>query len=178
MVNWPTCPSSVARALAAFVAIFWFTMALIPPASAGELVAYKAGDAPGTIIVRTSERRLYLVLRNGRALRYTVGVGRAERQWLGSSFIDGKHLRPHWAPPAAIKLARPNVPDLIPSGSPDNPMGAAAMTLSGGEYAIHGTNQPSSVGGFVSFGCIRMFNEDIMDLYERVEIGTPVIVVR
>ena len=149
-----------------------------PPASAGEMVAFKAGEAPGTIIVRTSERRLYLVLGGGRALRYKVGVGRAGKQWLGSSVINGKHLRPHWAPPAAIKRERPNTPDIILSGSRANPMGAAALTLSGGEYAIHGTNRPNSIGGFVSYGCIRMYNEDIIDLYDRVKVGTPVVVTR
>ena len=155
-------------------------LAVIPTgySIAGELVAFAAGDPPGTIIVRTGERRLYLVLSEGRALQYPVGVGRAGRQWVGTSFIDGKHLRPNWAPPAAIKRARPNVPDFIPSGSPANPMGAAALTLSGGEYAIHGTNQPGSVGGFVSFGCIRMLNEDILDLYGRVDVGTLVVVRR
>ncbi|MET4632762.1 lipoprotein-anchoring transpeptidase ErfK/SrfK [Kaistia defluvii] len=155
-------------------------LAVIPTSGsfAGELVAFTAGDPPGTIVVRTEERRLYLVLPGGRALRYLVGVGRSGRQWVGASSIDGKHLRPNWAPPAAIKRARPNVPDFIPSGSPANPMGAAAMTLAGGEYAIHGTNQPNSVGGFVSFGCIRMHNEDILDLFGRVNVGTPVVVRR
>ncbi|TGN43194.1 L,D-transpeptidase [Paracoccus liaowanqingii] len=141
------------------------------------MVAFDAaGEAPGTVIVRTSERKLYLVLEGGRAMRYVVGVGRLGRQWTGASFIDGKHLRPHWAPPAAIKLNNPNIPDIIPSGSPANPMGAAALTLSGGEYAIHGTNRPDSIGRFVSYGCIRMYNEDILDLFDRVDVGTLVVV--
>jgi lipoprotein-anchoring transpeptidase ErfK/SrfK len=116
------------------------------------------------------------VLGNGRALRYVVGVGRAGRQWAGSSFIDGKYIRPNWTPPDLIKRERPSVPEVIASGSPANPMGAAAMTLSGGQYAIHGTNAPNSIGGFVSHGCIRMFNRDILDLYGRVRLGTPVVV--
>jgi lipoprotein-anchoring transpeptidase ErfK/SrfK len=111
-------------------------------------------------------------------MSYPVGVGRAGRQWAGSSIIDGKYVRPDWSPPPDIKRERPNLPNVIRGGSPSNPMGVAAMTLSGGDYAIHGTNQPDSIGGFVSYGCIRMYNQDIVDLYERVSVGTPVIVTR
>ena len=85
--------------------------------------------------------------------------------------INGKQLKPAWSPPAEVKRDKPSLPNVIPGGSPSNPMGAAAMTLSGGEYAIHGTNQPSSIGGFVSYGCIRMYNADVLDLYSRVELG-------
>ena len=148
------------------------------PANAREVVAF-SGAPSGTIIVKTGERRLYLVLDNGRALAYPVGVGRAGRQWAGRAFIDGKYVRPDWAPPADIKREHPNLPDVIPGGSPRNPMGVAAMTLSGGgQYAIHGTNSPDSIGGYVSYGCIRMYNQDIADLYERVGVGTPVVVTR
>ena len=90
--------------------------------------------------------------------------------------IDGKYLHPAWSPPADVKHDKPAIPDVIPGGSPHNPMGVAAMTLAGGEYAIHGTNRPSSVGGFVSYGCIRMLNGDISDLYQRVSVGTTVVV--
>ncbi len=124
------------------------------------------------------ERRLYLVLGKGRALQYPVGVGRAGRQWVGSSSIIGKYIRPNWAPPPAIKHDKPNLPDIIAGGASNNPMGDAAMTLAGGAYAIHGTNRPSSIGRFVSYGCIRMYNQDIGDLFERVAIGTPVEVMR
>ena len=141
------------------------------------MVAFNGGSA-GTIVVRTGERKLYLVLGDGRALRYTVGVGRVGRQWTGRSFVDGTHVRPDWSPPPDIKRDRPNLPDVIPGGSPRNPMGAAALTLNGGDYAIHGTNNPKSIGGFVSYGCIRMHNADISDLYGRVRVGTPVIVTR
>jgi len=145
------------------------------PASAlATNVAFAGVVASGTIVVRTSERRLYLVLGDGRALRYVVGVGRAGRQWSGTSTIDGQYIRPNWAPPDAVRRAQPELPAMIPSGAPGNPMGAAAMTLAGGEYAIHGTNAPDSIGGFVSYGCIRMYNTDIADLYARVGIGTPV----
>jgi lipoprotein-anchoring transpeptidase ErfK/SrfK len=148
------------------------------PAAAREMVNFSGAAAPGTIVVKTHERRLYLVLGNGQALRYTVGVGRAGKQWSGQAYIDGKHIRPAWAPPWEVKRDKPSLPDVIPGGSPRNPMGAAALTLSGGEYAIHGTNAPGSIGGFVSYGCIRMHNADIMDLYNRVGVGTPVLVTR
>jgi lipoprotein-anchoring transpeptidase ErfK/SrfK len=85
---------------------------------------------------------------------------------------------PDWSPPAEVKRDHPNLPDIIKGGTPQNPMGAAAMTLSGGEYAIHGTNVPKSIGGFVSYGCIRMYNQDVLDLFERVHFGTPVVVLR
>ncbi len=169
---------SVATLAVAVSAALLSTFTTATPASAREVVAFQNGVPAGTIVVRTNERKLYLVIGEGRALRYTVGVGRAGRQWAGRAFIDGKHVRPDWAPPPDIKRDRPNLPNVIPGGSPANPMGIAALTLSGGDYAIHGTNQPDSIGGFVSYGCIRMYNQDIADLYERVAIGTPVIVTR
>ena len=141
-----------------------------------ELVGINGEYAPGTIVVKTHERRLYLILDSGRAMRYPVGVGKAGKQWAGTTTIDGKYLHPAWSPPSEVKRDKPNMPDVIPGGSPRNPMGVAAMTLAGGEYAIHGTNVPGSVGGFVSYGCIRMFNDDISDLYQRVSVGTRVTV--
>ncbi len=134
--------------------------------------------SPGTIVVRTGERRLYLILGQGQAMRYPVGVGKAGRQWAGTTTIDGKYRYPAWSPPSAVKRDKPNLPDVIPGGAPNNPMGVAAMTLAGGEYAIHGTNVPGSVGGFVSYGCIRMLNDDITDLFSRVPVGTTVVVTR
>jgi lipoprotein-anchoring transpeptidase ErfK/SrfK len=142
----------------------------------GALVAVPSSFSAGTIVIRTSERRLYYVLGGGRALAYPVGVGRAGKQWSGTSYINGKYIRPDWSPPDVVRADHPGLPKVIKGGSPANPMGAAAMLLSGGEYAIHGTNQPGSIGHFVSYGCIRMFNEDIKDLYERVSVGTEVIV--
>ncbi|WP_284417238.1 MULTISPECIES: L,D-transpeptidase [unclassified Bradyrhizobium] len=143
-----------------------------------ELVGIAGDYSPGTIVVKTGERRLYLVLDGSHAMRYPVGVGKAGRQWAGTTKIDGKYRNPAWAPPADVKRDKPELPDVIPGGSPRNPMGVAAMTLAGGDYAIHGTNVPSSIGGYVSYGCIRMLNTDITDLYERVSIGTTVIVSR
>jgi lipoprotein-anchoring transpeptidase ErfK/SrfK len=148
------------------------------PAAARDVVAFQDGYSSGTIVVKTSERRLYLVLADGRALRYPVGVGKAGRAWSGATHVDGKYLKPAWAPPAEVKRDKPSLPDVIPGGSPRNPMGAAALTLAGGEYAIHGTNVPGSIGGFVSYGCIRMYNADIVDLYDRVDVGTQVVVTR
>jgi lipoprotein-anchoring transpeptidase ErfK/SrfK len=147
----------------------------VTPANARETVA-ATGYAPGTIVIHTSERRLYYYLTGGKALRYTVGVGRAGKQWSGTAFVNGKYLNPAWAPPRDIRRDKPELPAVIPGGSPQNPMGVAALTLSGGEYAIHGTNRPQSIGGFVSYGCIRMYNEDITDLYGRVDYNTPVVV--
>jgi lipoprotein-anchoring transpeptidase ErfK/SrfK len=152
--------------------------ALIPQAAEArpEVVGVSGDYSPGTIVVHTNERRLYLILDDGHAVRYPVGVGKSGKQWAGTTKIDGKYLHPAWSPPAEVKRDKPTMPDVIPGGSPRNPMGVAAMTLAGGEYAIHGTNMPGSVGGFVSYGCIRMLNDDISDLYQRVSVGTTVIV--
>ncbi len=144
----------------------------------GELVGASGEYSPGTIVVKTNERRLYLILDSGHAMRYPVGVGKFGKQWSGTTQISGKYRNPAWSPPAEVKRDKPYMPDVIPGGSPRNPMGVAAMTLGGGDYAIHGTNMPGSVGGFVSYGCIRMLNPDITDLYERVSVGTTVVVTR
>jgi lipoprotein-anchoring transpeptidase ErfK/SrfK len=148
------------------------------PARAREVVAYDTVARPGTIVVRTDERRLYLVLGGGTAIRYPVAVGKAGKQWQGWAQVDGKYVAPAWSPPAEVKRDNPRLPDVIPGGSPHNPMGARALTLSGGEYAIHGTNRPDSIGKFASYGCIRMHNQDIVDLFERVAVGTQVMVAR
>jgi lipoprotein-anchoring transpeptidase ErfK/SrfK len=149
------------------------------PVEAREVVAFRDGSVPaGTIVVRTHERRLYLVMGDGSAIRYPVGVGKVSKQWTGTTRIDGKYVKPAWSPPKEVKRDKPSLPDVIPGGSPRNPMGVAAMTLAGGEYAIHGTNVPNSIGGFVSYGCIRMLNQDIVDLYSRVSVGTTVVVAR
>lgn len=159
-------------------ALLLFSVGATPSVARGELVAFSGDVARGTIVVRTSERRLYLVLGEGRAVRYVVGVGRSGRQWAGEAYVDGKHLQPAWEPPDDVRRDKPGLPAVIAGGSPANPMGAAALTLSGGDYAIHGTNRPKSIGGFVSYGCIRMYNQDITDLFARVHVGTPVLVMR
>lgn len=162
---------AVTVAALAFGSVFT-TVAIARP----DLVMSPAGYSAGSIVVKTSERRLYLVLGEGHAVRYPVGVGKPGKQWAGATRIDGKYRNPAWSPPAEVKRDKPSIPNVIEGGSPHNPMGVAAMTLAGGEYAIHGTNVPNSIGGYVSYGCIRMYNQDISDLFERVSIGTPVYV--
>ena len=166
--------STIALAFAALAVAF---AANTSEASARpDLVNAPAGYSPGTIVVKTNERRLYLILDEQHAIRYPVGVGKRGKEWSGTTRISGKYRNPAWAPPADVKRDHPHLPDVIEGGSPRNPMGVAAMTLAGGEYAIHGTNVPKSVGGFVSYGCVRMYNPDITDLFERVSVGTPVVV--
>ena len=163
------------RRLAVCLATALMTSPAIPRADAREMVAF-SGFVPGTIVVKTSQRRLYYVIDDHRALRFPVGVGRAGMAWTGSARIEGKYMRPAWSPPDMIRAENPNLPEVIPGGAANNPMGAAALTMRGGEYAIHGTNRPGSIGGFVSHGCIRMYNADIRELYGLVRVGTPVVV--
>jgi lipoprotein-anchoring transpeptidase ErfK/SrfK len=149
-----------------------------PAFAARETVKFD-GYFPGTIVIKTEQRRLYYVLPGGEAYRYPVGVGRSGKNWTGSVYINGMRRNPDWSPPAEVKRDNPHLPDVIKGGTPENPMGVAALLLSGGgQYAIHGTNKPGSVGGFVSYGCFRMYNEDIDDLFGRVFFGTPVVVIR
>ena len=173
----PVRTMRINRQLVAIIACGIFSVLTSAPAQARETVNFSSFSSD-TIVIKTSERRLYFVLGNGRALRYPVGVGRSGKQWAGTSFIDGKYIKPAWSPPAVVKRDKPHLPNYIAGGSPRNPMGAAAMTLHGGEYAIHGTNVPNSVGGFVSYGCFRMYNQDILDLFSRVSVGTRVVVER
>lgn len=165
------------RVVRTTAAILLMLVSAVAAAQAREVVALR-GYEPGTIVVKTNERKLYLVVEPGVALRYPVGVGRRGKAWTGSAHIDGKYVRPAWAPPEEVRRDNPRLPDVIPGGSPRNPMGAAALLLAKGEYAIHGTNAPGSIGGFVSYGCIRMHNADIMHLIQRVHMGTPVVVTR
>jgi lipoprotein-anchoring transpeptidase ErfK/SrfK len=167
------------RILSLGIAAF-FGLAMLAPASSGASdVVHLSGYPAGTIVIKTAERRLYYITGSGDAIRYPVGVGKAGMAWSGTATIDGKYIKPAWQAPESIKKDYSRLPTVVPGGSPANPMGAAALTLSGGgQYAIHGTNNPSSVGGFVSHGCIRMHNEDIMDLYARVSLGTTVVVLR
>jgi lipoprotein-anchoring transpeptidase ErfK/SrfK len=164
---------------AALAVVSFFAFAARPAAARPELVAVGDDYPAGTIVVRQSQRRLYLMLGSGRAISYPVGVGRHGMQWSGTVYIDGKYVEPAWTAPASIRRDYRKMPTVISGGSPQNPMGVAAMTLSGGgQYAIHGTNQPNLIGGFVSHGCIRMYNADVTDLFGRVNVGTPVVVTR
>jgi lipoprotein-anchoring transpeptidase ErfK/SrfK len=150
---------------------------LMPSSVRARQIVHLGGYSAGTIVVKTSQRRLYYVIGADTAIQYPVGVGRLGMAWSGTAYIEGKYIKPAWSPPDMIRRENPRIPNVIPSGSSANPMGAAAMILSGGgEYAIHGTNNPGSIGGFVSHGCIRMYNSDILDLYGRVGLGTKVVV--
>ena len=138
-------------------------------------IRYSGPHAPGTIIISTDERTLVLVLENGKAIQYGVGVGRPGFQWGGKMRISRKAEWPGWTPPPAMRRRQPYLPAHMPGG-PDNPLGARALYLGSSIYRIHGTNESSTIGGQVSSGCIRMMNADVIDLYERVNVGTRVIV--
>lgn len=148
-------------------------------AQAREIVAFSQNYPAGTIVIKQSERKLYFTTGIGTAVRYPIAVGRAGRAWQGSTFVQGKFYSPAWSPPAVVRQDHPNFPSVIPGGSPRNPMGVAAITLNLSEVAIHGTtaSMRKSVGTAASYGCIRMYNEDVIDLYHRVEIGTPVVAI-
>jgi lipoprotein-anchoring transpeptidase ErfK/SrfK len=140
-----------------------------------QVVAWSGSEAPGTVVVDTPNTYLYFVLGNGRAIRYGIGVGREGFTWSGVQSISKKSEWPDWHPPADMLARQPYLPRFM-AGGPGNPLGARAMYLGGTIYRIHGTNNPSTIGGRVSSGCIRMTNDDVADLYSRVNIGTKVIV--
>jgi lipoprotein-anchoring transpeptidase ErfK/SrfK len=139
-----------------------------------EIVAF-SGYAPGTIVVSTSQRRLYFVIDRGRAIRYGVGVGRPGFEWAGVKTVARKAEWPDWTPPPQMLKRRPDLPRFMEGGE-DNPLGARALYLGGSLYRIHGSNEPNTIGQAVSSGCIRMTNEDVTDLYERVKVGAKVVV--
>ena len=142
-----------------------------------ELVSYVGHQPPGTVIVSMGERRLYLVQPGGQALRYGVGVGRPGFAWAGTKTIVAKQEWPGWTPPPQMLKRRPDLPRHMKGGL-DNPLGARAMYLGGSLFRIHGSNEPETIGQAVSSGCIRMTNQDVTDLYDRVHVGTRVIVQR
>ena len=150
-----------------------------PQASATprELVQFDPRYAPGTIIISTEERRLYYVTGRGEAIQYGVGVGRPGFEWSGTRTVTMKREWPDWRPPAQMLRRRPDLPRHMVGGL-DNPLGARAMYLGGSLYRIHGSNEPETIGQAVSSGCIRMTNEDVIDLYNRVKLGTKVVVLR
>ena len=139
------------------------------------IVSYPASHRPGTIVISTSERRLYLVLGNGQALRYGIGVGRIGFTWSGVTTISAKREWPDWTPPAQMLARRPDLPRHMRGGF-DNPLGARAMYLGSGLYRIHGSNEPHTIGTATTSGCFRLTNEDVIDLYNRVRVGATVIV--
>ena len=140
-----------------------------------QIVSYRTNEAPGTIIVDTPNTYLYLVMPGGKAMRYGIGVGREGFTWSGVKTIEKKAEWPDWTPPPEMIQRQPYLPRFVAGGA-TNPLGARAMYLSGSVYRIHGTNAPSTIGEQVSSGCIRMVNEDVMDLYSRVHVGTKVVV--
>ncbi|ALK08570.1 L,D-transpeptidase [Blastochloris viridis] len=144
---------------------------------ARQTVRYDGPHKPGTVIISTSERRLYLVQEGGTALRYGIGVGREGFQWSGTQSITRKAEWPDWRPPAPMLKRRPDLPRYMPGG-PSNPLGARAMYLGSSMFRIHGSNEPETIGEAVSSGCIRMTNDDVIDLYNRVRVGTTVVVRR
>ena len=148
----------------------------IDPAFLPRTISYATSEAEGTIIIDTNARYLYLILGDGRAKRYGVGVGRPGFEWAGIHRITRKAEWPGWVPPGEMRLRQPYLP-IAMDGGLDNPLGARALYLGSTLYRIHGSNQPWTIGQAVSSGCIRMRNEDVIDLYERVGVGTKVIVI-
>jgi lipoprotein-anchoring transpeptidase ErfK/SrfK len=140
-----------------------------------QTVRFESQYTPGTIFIDTAERRLYLVLPNGQALRYGIGVGRDGFRWGGVHRISAKKEWPSWTPPSQMLARRPDLPRHM-AGGIDNPLGARAMYLGSTLYRIHGSNEPETIGQAVSSGCFRMTNDDVADLYDRVSIGTTVVV--
>jgi lipoprotein-anchoring transpeptidase ErfK/SrfK len=148
----------------------------VDPKFAKQMVAYSGREVAGTIVIDTPSKFLYLVQGDGRALRYGIGVGRPGFTWAGVKTISMKKEWPAWTPPAEMLKRRPDLPRFM-EGGPENPLGARAMYLGSSLYRIHGSNEPWTIGTQVSSGCIRMRNEDVIDLYNRVRIGTRVVVI-
>jgi lipoprotein-anchoring transpeptidase ErfK/SrfK len=141
-----------------------------------QVVEYPSKEAPGTVVIDTNNRFLYYVEGGGKAIRYGVGVGRPGFEWAGVKTVSEKKEWPDWRPPAEMLARRPDLPTYM-VGGPENPLGARAIYLGSSLYRIHGSNEPWTIGTAVSSGCIRMRNEDVIDLYERVKVGTKVIVI-
>jgi lipoprotein-anchoring transpeptidase ErfK/SrfK len=138
-------------------------------------VFFRTNEAPGTVVIDTSQRFLYLVQPNNRALRYGIGVGRDGFQWAGLQKVSRKQEWPDWRPPPEMIERQPYLPRFM-AGGPGNPLGARAMYLGQTVYRIHGTNQPQTIGHAISSGCFRLVNDDVIDLFDRVPVGTKVII--
>ena len=147
----------------------------LPPRLQRQIVDYSTHETPGTIIVDTPHTYLYLVLGDGKAMRYGIGVGREGFTWSGVKAVARKAEWPDWYPPAEMIKRQPYLPRMV-AGGPGNPLGARAMYIGGTDYRIHGTNDPTTIGKHVSSGCIRLRNEDVIDLFSRVKVGAKVIV--
>jgi lipoprotein-anchoring transpeptidase ErfK/SrfK len=161
----------LSRGLSDFLNIF--SMQAIPR----QTVAWRSGYAPGTVVVSTSQRRLYYIVSKNEAVQYGVGVGRQGFTWSGTKTVSMKREWPDWRPPAQMLKRRPDLPRYMKGGI-ENPLGSRALYLGSSLYRIHGSNEPDTIGAAVSSGCIRMTNRDIADLYDRVKVGTKVVVLR
>ncbi len=171
-----TCAKKCRNAGYLFALLALVAVGLPHGAQAKEIVALESVKYPmGSIVIDTSERRLYYSLGNGQALKYKVAVGKPSFQWSGKTFVEKKKKDPAWYP--TLRMRRAGAPRFVPPG-PKNPLGVRAIYLGWTEYRIHGTNAPTSIGRAVSSGCIRMLNKDVVDLFERVHIGAPVYVIR
>ena len=146
-------------------------------AHAGARVAFDAGVRPGGIVISQHARTLYFIVAPGEAIAYPVAVAKHGKEWEGFAHVDGKYVEPAWSPPDEVKRDHPEMPEVIAGGSPPTPMGARAITLDRNQVAIHGTTSSmrASVGTAASYGCIRMYNEDVIDLYDRVRVGATVL---
>jgi lipoprotein-anchoring transpeptidase ErfK/SrfK len=169
---------SLKRVIAAMLALAAFGGGA--PCLAGRLVGYESAYPAGEIVISQSERRLYLIVDGRTAVAYPVAVAKSGKEWSGPARIAAKFVQPAWSPPDSVKRDHPELPDVIQGGSPHNPMGARALLLDRDEIAIHGTNRTmrASIGTAASYGCIRMLNEDVIDLYDRVAVGAPVMMER
>jgi lipoprotein-anchoring transpeptidase ErfK/SrfK len=149
-------------------------------AAAGRMVGFESGYPSGAIVISQTDRTLYLIVGPRTAIAYPVAVAKHGKEWSGLAHVERKYVEPAWSPPDSVKRDHPELPDVIAGGSPHNPMGARAITLDRDEIAIHGTTRAmrASVGSAASYGCIRMYNEDVIDLYDRVAVGAPVMMER
>jgi lipoprotein-anchoring transpeptidase ErfK/SrfK len=172
----PRPPASIETSTASYSAPPELERPVPDPKFARQVVAYAGREQPGTIVIDTPNRFLYLVQDNGMAVRYGIGVGRPGFTWAGEKRISAKKEWPDWTPPPEMLERRPDLPHFMAGGS-ENPLGARAMYLGSSLYRIHGSNEPWTIGQAVSSGCIRMRNEDVVDLYERVKVGTKVLVI-
>ena len=164
---------------ASWLAGFYMVLAATA-AQAHSVVDFPSPYSPGTIVISQAARKLYLILDSRTAVAYPVAVAKHGKEWSGFARVDGKYVSPAWSPPESVKRDHPELPDLLPGGSPHNPMGPRAITLDRDEVAIHGTTAKmrASVGTAASYGCIRMYNEDVIDLFDRVRVGAAVLMTR
>ncbi len=163
-----------------FISVLAFALGGVfaePALATPAIVEFSAPYPAGTIVISSHARRLYLITYPGQAIAYPVAVAKHGKEWEGFARVDGKYVEPAWSPPTEVKRDHPEMPDVIPGGSPHNPMGARAITLDRNQVAIHGTtaSMRASVGTAASYGCIRMYNEDVIDLYDRVQVGATVL---